>query len=187
MLHGLSNACRLRYAHRREAEAPGAAGVARSLPDDQVLRIARSLAARSDHPVSKAVAAGLSGDSLPVQNFGADLGRGVHGAIDGNDYMLGNHRWIHERGQCSDELEGIMQEHEAQGRNTSVLASSDTVLALFAVADNTKETSKQAIAELMGLGVRPVMLTGDNPSTAHAIARQVGIDDVRANLLPQEK
>jgi Cd2+/Zn2+-exporting ATPase len=153
----------------------------------QVLRYAHSLAARSDHPVSKAVATGLDGEALAVEAFGAELGRGVHGRIDGHDLVLGNHRWIHERGQCSPSLEAQMQEHEAQGRTLSVLADKQNVLALFAVADTTKESSKQAIAELKALGVRAVMLTGDNLSTAQTIARQVGIEDVRANLLPEDK
>ncbi|MCY4756769.1 heavy metal translocating P-type ATPase [Pelomonas aquatica] len=158
-----------------------------ALPEDQVLRIARSLAGRSDHPVSKAIAAGLAGEASVVQNFGAELGRGVHGSVDGQDYVLGNHRWIHERGHCSAELEALMHEHEAQGRTITVLANAQEVLALFAVADTTKESSRQAIAELKALGVRTVMLTGDNPSTAQNIAKQVGIDDVRADLLPQDK
>ncbi|HKX40120.1 MAG TPA: heavy metal translocating P-type ATPase [Burkholderiaceae bacterium] len=158
-----------------------------SVPQDRVLRIARSLAGRSDHPVSKAVAAGLDGESMPVDRFGAELGLGVHGTVEGHDYVLGNHRWIHDRGQCSDALEATMQEHEAQGRTVSLLANRDHVLALFAVADTTKDTSRQAIADLKSLGVRAVMLTGDNPSTARAIARQVGIEDVQANLLPQDK
>ena len=152
-----------------------------------VLRIARSLAARSDHPVSQAVAAGLPGDALPVEGFGAEMGRGVLGRVDGRDVVLGNHRWVHDRGQCSPELEALMQTHEAQGRTVSLLADGRQVLALFAVADTTKATSREAVAELKALGVRPVMLTGDNPSTAQAIASQVGIADVQANLLPQDK
>jgi len=159
----------------------------KAVPEEQVLRIAHSLAARSDHPVSRAVAAGLGGEALVVDGFGAELGRGVHGKVDGRDYVLGNHRWIHERGQCSAELEALMQEHEMQGRTLSLLASAEGPLALFAVADTTKDTSRQAVAELKALGIRPVMLTGDNPSTAQAIARQVGIEEVQANLLPQDK
>ena len=159
----------------------------RDLPEAQVLRIAHSLAARSDHPVSKAVATGLDGEPVGIENFGAKLGRGVHGRVDGHDFVLGNHRWIHERGQCSPELEVQMQTHEAQGRTLSVLANTRGVLAMFAVADTTKETSKEAIAELKALGVHTVMLTGDNPSTARHIAHEVGIEDVRANLLPQDK
>jgi Zn2+/Cd2+-exporting ATPase len=156
-------------------------------PQEQVLRIARGLAARSDHPVSKAIAAGLVGEASAVQNFGAELGRGVHGSVDGQDYVLGNHRWIHERGHCSAELEALMHEHEAQGRTITVLANAQEVLALFAVADTTKASSKQAIAELKALGVRTVMLTGDNLSTARNIAGQVGVDDVHSDLLPQDK
>ncbi|MBL8277238.1 MAG: heavy metal translocating P-type ATPase [Pelomonas sp.] len=161
--------------------------LASDLAEEQVLRIARSLAGRSDHPVSKAVAAGLSVEPLEVDGFGAELGLGVHGAIDGHAYTLGNHRWIHDRRLCSPELEAKLEEHEVQGRTVSLLADQGRVLALFAVADTTKETSKQAVAELKALGIRSVMLTGDNPSTARAIGAQVGIDDIQANLLPQDK
>ena len=158
-----------------------------TLPEDQVLRMAYSLAARSDHPVSKAVAVGLKRDALAVDHFAAEMGRGVQGVIDDGTLVLGNHRWIHERGQCSEELEALLHEHESQGRTLSLLANEREVLALFAVADTTKQTSKLAIAELKALGVQTVMLTGDNPSTARSIASEVGIDDVRANLLPQDK
>ncbi|CAM3871096.1 heavy metal translocating P-type ATPase [Roseateles saccharophilus] len=161
--------------------------LAADLPEAHVLRIARSLAARSDHPVSQAVAAGLDGESLPVDGFGAELGHGVHGRVDGLDVVLGNHRWVHDRGQCTPELEALMQEHEAQGRTVSLLADDRRALAMFAVADTTKASSREAVAELLALGVHPVMLTGDNPSTAQAIASQLGIADVQANLLPQDK
>lgn len=158
-----------------------------ALPEQQVLRIATSLARRSDHPVSKAIAVGLGAETLTVDDFGAELGRGVRGGVDGREYVLGNHRWIHERGQCSPELEALMQAEEAQGRTLSVLASADGALALFAVADAVRETSRQAIAQLHALGVRTLMLTGDNPTTAQSIAQEVGIDEVQANLLPQDK
>lgn len=158
-----------------------------ALPQAEVRAIARSLAARSDHPVSKAVAAGLDDAPLPVEGFGAEPGRGVHGRVAGEDYVLANHRWIEDRGQCSPGLEARMREQETQGRTVTVLADSRGVLAWFAVADTAKESSRQAVAALRALGVRPVMLTGDNAATARAIAGQVGIDDVRANLLPQDK
>jgi Cd2+/Zn2+-exporting ATPase len=161
--------------------------LAAALPEDIVLRVARSLAARSDHPVSNAIAAGLDGQVLEVQGFGAEVGRGVHGAVDGKDFVLGNHRWIEDRQQCSAELEALMQVQERQGRTVTVLANAAGVLALFAVADSSKASSKQAIAELNALGVMTVMLTGDNEVTAQAIASQAGISDVRASLLPDEK
>jgi Cd2+/Zn2+-exporting ATPase len=155
--------------------------------ESDVMRIAKSLASRSDHPVSKAVAAGLQGDPLPVDAFGADLGRGVHGTVDGRAYILGNHRWVHERGLCSAALEAQLEAHEAQGRTLSLLADQEQVLALFAVADTVKEASRQAVADLKALGIRAIMLTGDNASTAKAIATQVGIDEVQADLLPEDK
>lgn len=162
--------------------------LSQALDETEILRIASALAGRSDHPVSKAVAAGLEvPKQLDVESFGAEAGQGVHGVVAGHDYVLGNHRWIHDRNQCSDELEALMFEHERQGRTVAVLADKEKVLALFAVADTIKANSKEAINELLALGVTPVMLTGDNPATAACIASQAGISDVRANLLPQEK
>ncbi|MBX3670931.1 MAG: heavy metal translocating P-type ATPase [Rhodocyclaceae bacterium] len=162
--------------------------LSKALPEPDVLRIAYALSGRSDHPVSKAVATGLGlTEQLDVQDFGAEAGRGVYGTMAGHDYVLGNHRWIHDRGQCSPELEALLSEHERQGRTVAVLANQETVLAMFAVADTIKASSQEAIREMLKLGVTPVMLTGDNPDTAANIAAQAGITDVRANLLPQEK
>ena len=158
-----------------------------SLGQDQAFAYARSLAARSDHPVSKAVAAGLDATMLEVDGFGADPGRGVHGTIEGQAFILGNHRWIHELGLCSEALETTLREHEMQGRTLSMLASRREVLALFAVADTTRGTSRQAVEELQAMGIRTVMLTGDNEATGKAIAAQVGIEEVQASLLPQDK
>ena len=156
-----------------------------------VQRIALSLAARSDHPVSKAIAQGLqpgSALSLPsVSEFAALPGRGVQGIVNGEAYVLGNHRLIQERQQSSPALEATLALHEAQGRTLTLLAGSQGVLGLFAVADTIRETSRQAIAELKALGVTPVMLTGDNTATAQAVAAHAGIDDARGNLLPEDK
>ncbi|MDB5869604.1 MAG: heavy metal translocating P-type ATPase [Polaromonas sp.] len=154
-------------------------------------RMAASLAARSDHPVSKAIAKGLPQEQeaglLDIEGFEALAGRGVRGRIDGQPYVLGNHRLMEERGQCSPELEAALALHEAQGRTLTLLAGERGVLAIFAVADTIRPTSRQAIADLKALGVTPVMLTGDNAATARAVAAQAGIDDVRGNLLPEEK
>lgn len=146
-----------------------------------------SLAARSDHPVSKAIAEGLPGQRLDVANFEALVGRGVEGRVDGTPYTLGNHRLSHDRGLCSTELEAKLAEHETAGRTVTLLASAGHVLALFAVADALKASSTQAVAELKAMGVTPVMLTGDNASTARAIATQADIEDARGDLLPQDK
>ncbi|MFT4196120.1 heavy metal translocating P-type ATPase [Ottowia sp.] len=156
-------------------------------PSAHVARIARGLAARSDHPVSKAIAAGLAHEPLPVDDFGAQPGRGVHGVVGGQRHVLGNHRWIEERGQCSPAVEAHLDAHQAQGRTMTLLAGENGVLALYAVADTVKDSSRQAVAGLKAMGIQPVMLTGDNPATARSIAAQVGIDRVEAELLPEDK
>jgi Cd2+/Zn2+-exporting ATPase len=154
---------------------------------DEVLAIAAGLASRSDHPVSKAIAAGLAQVPQQVGDFKALPGRGVQATHGGRTYVLGNHRLIEEQKLCSPALEAELKAHEEAGRTVTLLASGEAVLALFAVADTIKPSSKQALAELRALGVTPVMLTGDNAATARAIGDQAGIDDVRGNLLPDEK
>jgi Zn2+/Cd2+-exporting ATPase len=150
-------------------------------------QLASSLAERSDHPVSRAIAAGLDGERLAVEGFEALLGRGVRGVIAGRPLMLANHRWIEELGLCSSALEASMQVHERQGRSLSLLADQSGVLALIAVADTVRSSSAAAMEALRALGVTPVMLTGDNAATAIAIAAMAGIDEVKSNLLPQDK
>ena len=153
----------------------------------QVAMIAASLAARSDHPVSRAIAAGLNLDGAAVIDFKALAGRGVQASVAGRHYVFGNHRLIEERGQCDPALEARLKAHEEAGRTVTLLACDDGVLALFAVADTIKDSSRQAITELKSLGVVPVMLTGDNTATARTIASQAGIDDAMGNLLPEDK
>ena len=152
-----------------------------------VFAVAASIAGRSDHPVSKAIAEGLKGPQGAVADFTALPGRGVQAAHAGQVYVLGNHRLIEERGLCTPSLEADLERHEEAGRTVTLLASDKAVLALFAVADTIKESSQAAVAELRSLGVMPVMLTGDNTATARTIGAHAGIEDVRGNLLPEEK
>ncbi|ASV97608.1 heavy metal translocating P-type ATPase [Paraburkholderia aromaticivorans] len=152
--------------------------------------LAASLAGRSDHPVSMALAAAAQADGVPhltVDAFEALAGRGVRGEIDGLPYWLGNHRLVEELGRCSASLEARLDALERQGKTVVMLVDAERVLALFAVADTVKETSRAAIADLHRLGVSTAMLTGDNPHTADAIAQQVGIDEARGNQLPADK
>ena len=122
-----------------------------------------------------------------VADFAALPGRGVRGDINGQIYHLGNHRLVEELGMCSPDLESRVSALEAEGKTVVMLIGQDGVRALFAVADTVKDSSRQAIAELHRLGVKAIMLTGDNPHTATAIASQVGIDRSRGNLLPEDK
>jgi Zn2+/Cd2+-exporting ATPase len=158
-----------------------------ALDKADVEHIAAALAGHSDHPVSRAIAAGLTANNIEAKDFLALAGRGIQANIEGTGYVLGNHRLIEERGQCSPDLEATLRTHEQAGQTVSLLASSAGVVALFAVADTIKPSSKQAIAELEAMGIAPVMLTGDNQTTAQAIAKEAGLTDVRGNLLPEDK
>lgn len=155
-----------------------------------VRSLAASLASRSDHPVSRAVALAAEADGvalLEVDDFAALPGRGTQGRINGTLYYLGNHRLIHEQGRCSDALEAQLSALEKQGKTVILLTDEQKVQALFAVADTVKDSSRQAIADLHALGIKTIMLTGDNAHTASAIAVQVGIDEARGDLLPEDK
>jgi len=158
-----------------------------SVPKARAEHIAAALAAHSDHPVSRAIAAGLTPNSIEARSFAALSGRGIEADIDGERYVLGNHRLIEERGQCSAEIEAVLHRHEQAGRSVSLLATASGVVALFAVADTTKPSSAAAIDELKAMGITPVMLTGDNQTTAEAIGREAGLTDIRGNLLPEDK
>ncbi|MDL1890585.1 HAD family hydrolase, partial [Nitrospirales bacterium NOB] len=106
---------------------------------------------------------------------------------DGQQYFLGNHRLAHEEDYCRAEVEAVLERLEAQGKTVVILGNTDRALGVIAVADTVRETSIQAVKELHDLGVRTLMLTGDNARTARAIAAQVGIDDARGDLLPEDK
>ncbi|MFJ2686777.1 heavy metal translocating P-type ATPase [Pseudomonas sp. NPDC087342] len=152
--------------------------------------IAAALAGRSDHPVSLAIAnAAVDKQFAPlvVDNFEALAGRGVRGEINGQVYHLGNHRLVEELNLCSPELEEKLFALEKQGKSVVLLLDKSGPLALFAVADTVKESSREAIQQLHDLGIKTLMLTGDNVHTAQAIAAQVGIDEAKGDLLPTDK
>ncbi|MCK8665418.1 cadmium-translocating P-type ATPase [Pseudomonas azerbaijanoccidens] len=152
--------------------------------------IAAALAGRSDHPVSLAIALAAVDKQyapLAVDNFEALGGRGVRGEINGQLYHLGNHRLVEELGLCSPALEEKLFALEKQGKSVVLLLDSSGPLALFAVADTVKESSREAIQQLHELGIKTLMLTGDNVHTAQAIAAQVGIDEAKGDLLPTDK
>ena len=158
--------------------------------EQEALTMAVSLASRSDHPVSKAVADSPQAKTVTVQAvdaFEALLGRGVKGRIGGQLYYLGNHRLIEELKLCGSALEARLNVLELQGKTTVLVASEQAVLALFGVADTVKESSREAVAQLHALGIKTLMLSGDNQHTAAAIAKQVNIDDAKGNQLPEDK
>jgi len=156
------------------------------------LRLAAVLAARSDHPASSAVSAywrAQSGSTAPdgIEDFAAIAGRGVKGQLAGRWLYLGNHRLVEELGICTPETEAALGKLETEGKTTVVLCDQSGPLLMIGVADTVRETSRQAVVCLHALGVRTLMLTGDNAKTARAIANAVGIDDARGDLLPEDK
>jgi Cd2+/Zn2+-exporting ATPase len=158
----------------------------------RALAIGASLAACSDHPVSSAVGAAFRARAgqAPLQevsDFSALQGRGVAGRIGGIRYTLGNHRLVEELGICTPATEAALAPLEAEGKTAVVVCDESTPLAVLGVADRVRGTSARAMAELHALGVSTVMLSGDNPQTASAMARAVGIDDARGGLLPEDK
>ncbi len=158
--------------------------------DGLAVRLAASLASRSDHPVSLAIAQKAQEQNIPLQPveaFQALLGRGVRGEINGELYHLGNHRLVEELGLCSPQLEVQLDRLERQGKSVILLLDRSGPMALFAVADTIKESSVEAIEQLHELGIKTLMLTGDNSHTAKAIAAQVGIDQAQGDLLPDDK
>ncbi len=149
--------------------------------------IAAAIASQSDHPISQAISKNLQSSTLVVSAFQALPGRGIQATVENIEYVLGNHRLIEERKLCSPALEKILLRHEAQGHTVTLLATRGSVLAIFAVADTIKASSKRAIAELKALGILPIMLTGDNQTTAAAIAKEAGIEEARGEQLPADK
>ncbi len=154
---------------------------------DEVLRIAASLDALSQHPVALAVVAAWSGERARVEAFKSLTGRGVEGRIGSAAYFVGNHRLAEERKVCSPEVEAVLGRFEVQGKTTVVVGSESKTLGVIAVADTPRESSVEAIKSLHDLGIKTLMLSGDNQTTASAIAKIVGIDEARGGMLPEDK
>lgn len=152
---------------------------------------AYALASRSDHPVSRAIAQGLEesvGKSFAeAQQIQALPGRGVQAQVDGELWTLANLRWVGEKGWDSAELKAALSEQEQQGCTVTLLANNQGVQALFAVADPLRPQAKEAVQQLLALGVKPVVLSGDNTATARSVAAEAGITDARGNMLPEDK
>ena len=158
--------------------------------EEDVLRMAGSVEHGSEHPLGQAVASAASDRGLelsPPLEFRAHIGRGVSGIVDGETVLVGSDRLMGERGIDVASLADAAGDLEAHGRTAMFVASGGQMLGVVAVADRIKEDSRQAIQDLSALGLRTVMLTGDNERTARAVADEVGIDDVRAGLLPDGK
>lgn len=162
------------------------------LSDKEVLALATSLADRNDHPVSKAVSdysasSKEANKSKEVHGFFAVPGQGVIGEIDGIEYYLGNIKGLDRFHLNGNEVRAKVSELADNGYTPLIFASSEKILGYFGVADSIKEYSVEAISALKGLGIKTIMLTGDNEKTARQIAQKVGVERTRGNLLPEDK
>ncbi len=160
----------------------------------QVLRLAASVEAASEHPVARAVTQAASeessGSSLPrVEAFTNHGGLGVTGVVDDHAVVVGRRAWV--EGQCTQPSEQALvaaaEVAETAGRTPIWVGWDGAVRGVLVVADTPKDTSGEAVAQLRALGLAPVLLTGDNVRAAHAVAKQVGISEVIAGVLPAGK
>lgn len=159
-------------------------------PEAWLLRLAASAERHSEHPLAAAVVAAAQERSLTLSEpagFAAVPGRGVSAEVDGADVLVGTRRFMEEREVHVAALESEAGRMEGEARTPLWVAVDGTAVGLLAVADGVKEGSAEAVAELHRQGLRVVMLTGDNRHTAEAIAREVGIREVRAEVLPDQK
>jgi P-type Cu+ transporter len=158
--------------------------------EDDILALAAAVEAGSEHPIARAVADGAKDrdiDVAKVSDFEAITARGVKGTVDGKTVRVGTPRLAEESGIGFDHLAEHFERLESEGKTTFLVMVDDEAVGVIAVADTLKDDSKDAIAQLKAMGMKPVMITGDNERTARAIAEQVGIDDVRAGVLPEGK
>jgi len=147
---------------------------------DDVLRLAAAVEAASEHPIGRAIVAAAP-ELPPVSEFGNDAGLGVHGVVEGHTVVVGR------RAGIPTELAEAKAAAENDGRTAVPVSWDGAARGLLLVADAVKPTSARAVAELRALGLHPVLLTGDNAAAARAVARDVGIEDVIAEVLPEDK
>ncbi|MGW6335390.1 heavy metal translocating P-type ATPase [Nocardia rhamnosiphila] len=157
----------------------------------EVLRLAGSLEDSSEHPIARAIAEGArerTAGLSPVESFRNSAGLGVEGVVDGHAVVVGRPGLLADYAlHLDDALQESLREAESQGRTAVAVGWDGRARGVLVVADTVKPTSAEAVSRLRALGLTPIMLTGDNATAAEAIARQVGIDQVIAEVLPQDK
>ncbi len=162
-----------------------------SLSKQEVLRLVAAVEAKSEHPVGEAIvraAKGQSGRALPeVKDFDAEPGFGVHAIVDGHAVQVGADRYMHRLGIELGPVTSAAERFARDGKTPLYAAIDGKLAAVLSVSDPLKDGSAEAVAALHALGLTVAMVTGDNRHTAHAIAAQVGIDEVLAEVLPDQK
>jgi P-type Cu+ transporter len=163
---------------------------AKGFDDSEALRLAASVETASEHPLALAIVAAAQERKLkltPVGEFDSPTGKGVVGTVDGHRLLLGNAKFLGERGVPTDELQSEAERLRHEGATAIFLGVDGRAAAVVAIADLVKPTTPDALQALAREGVRLVMLTGDNNTTAQAVARRLGIAEVEAEVLPDQK
>ena len=159
--------------------------------EKDLLQVLYSLNQHSEHPLAKATNAYTQvqgATPLPFTNFEALAGRGVKASYEGKNYFFGNERLMEEIGApLSEEIQTVVKTAQAAGKTVSLLAIEKEIIGVVTITDRVKTSTVQALQELQDLGVEIVMLTGDNSLTAAAIAKEIGISNYKAGMLPQNK
>jgi Cu+-exporting ATPase len=158
--------------------------------DGDVLKSAAALERMSEHPLAEAIVEGAenAGLSIPeAKNVSAVTGHGITGTLDERHILIGTSKYLRENDVVTDGLEDIADIYTPQGKTPIMIAIDGKPAGVFAVADTVKEDSKEAIELLHRMGLEVYMITGDNTITAKAIAKEVGVDHVLAEVLPEQK
>lgn len=158
------------------------------ITDDDLIRIVASIESKSEHPIAGAIIEYAKSKHIALQsvvNFSTVAGKGLSGIIDGQEYFVGNAQFIKEKNIQFNSKE--LEQYTVQGKTPVVIATPETLLGFVMVADDIKPESVDAIKSLHTLGIKVIMLTGDEEKTARYIAAQVGIDEVVAHVLPGDK
>jgi Cu+-exporting ATPase len=158
--------------------------------EKEVLRLAASAEKGSEHPLGEAIVKGAEErgvELVKAESFEAIPGHGIKAEIGGREVLLGTRKLMRDRGVDAEALESRMRRLEKEGKTVMLVAVGGQAVGIIAVADTLKENSREAVEALHRLGLEVVMITGDNRRTAEAIAREVGIDRVLAEVLPEDK
>ena len=157
---------------------------------DELLRFAASVEKGSEHPLGEAIWAEATTRGLPLAEpagFKAEAGHGVQAEVEGRSVIVGNRRMFESRGIQLGSLESEVERLQSEAKTAMLVAIDNAAAGVIAVADTIKDSSKDAIADLHKMGLKVAMITGDNQKTAEAIAKQVGVDTVLAEVLPEGK
>jgi Cu+-exporting ATPase len=158
--------------------------------DDEVLRLAASVERGSEHPLAAALVRAAEERSIALveaERFASATGKGVHGRVEGGEVAVGSADWLVERGVVVAPVAVEVDRLRARGRTVVLVAKDGALAGALAVVDRARDGAREALAELRREGVRAIMVTGDNRTTAEAVARELGLDDVVAEVLPAAK